>query len=160
MLLWVQDFLAITSDWMSFLLCLASFSLRCIERSRKLVEMFLPFSIPNVMVGSHYLHSVSVLSMSHFLWVHINRMSSTCSKYPAVGTMQCYWCFTFWFMILLFCWYCGAHWLILFHYCLYCNILFHIGFLSLIQYVPLEGSPGKCWFTNRTKVQYSCMSYL
>jgi hypothetical protein len=31
---------------------------------------------------------------------------------------------------------------------------------SIIQCVPLEGSPGKCWFTKRTKVQYICMSYL
>jgi hypothetical protein len=29
-----------------------------------------------------------------------------------------------------------------------------------IQCVPLAGSPGKCWFTKRTKVQYICMSYL
>jgi hypothetical protein len=29
-----------------------------------------------------------------------------------------------------------------------------------IQCVPLVGSPWKCWFTQRTKVQYICMSYL
>jgi hypothetical protein len=29
-----------------------------------------------------------------------------------------------------------------------------------IQCVPLAGSPGKWWFTKRTKVQYICMSYL
>jgi hypothetical protein len=31
---------------------------------------------------------------------------------------------------------------------------------SLIQWVPLASSPGKCWFTKRTKVQYICMPYL
>jgi hypothetical protein len=31
---------------------------------------------------------------------------------------------------------------------------------SLVQCIPLAGSPGKCWFTKRTKVQYICMSYL
>jgi hypothetical protein len=30
----------------------------------------------------------------------------------------------------------------------------------IVQCVPLAGSPGKCWFTKRTKVQYICMSYL
>jgi hypothetical protein len=33
-----------------------------------------------------------------------------------------------------------------------------LGFL--LQCVPLTGSPGKCWFTKRTKVQYICKSYL
>jgi hypothetical protein len=27
---------------------------------------------------------------------------------------------------------------------------------SIVQCVPLAGSPGKCWFTKRTKVQYIC----
>jgi hypothetical protein len=27
----------------------------------------------------------------------------------------------------------------------------------VIQCVPLAGSPGKCWFTERTKVQYICI---
>jgi hypothetical protein len=30
----------------------------------------------------------------------------------------------------------------------------------IIQCVSLAGSPGKCWFTKRTKVQYICMSCL
>jgi hypothetical protein len=30
----------------------------------------------------------------------------------------------------------------------------------IIQCVPLAGSPGKYWFTKRTKVEYICMSYL
>jgi hypothetical protein len=30
----------------------------------------------------------------------------------------------------------------------------------IIQCVPLASSPGKCWCTKRTKVQYICMSYL
>jgi hypothetical protein len=29
-----------------------------------------------------------------------------------------------------------------------------------VQCVSLAGSPGKCWFTKGTKVQYTCMSYL
>jgi hypothetical protein len=32
--------------------------------------------------------------------------------------------------------------------------------MYVIQCVSLKGSPGKCWFTKRTKVQYICMSYL
>jgi hypothetical protein len=32
--------------------------------------------------------------------------------------------------------------------------------LDKVQCVPLAGSPGKCWFTKRTKVQYICISYL
>jgi hypothetical protein len=32
--------------------------------------------------------------------------------------------------------------------------------VAIIQCVPLAGSPGKCWFTKGTKVQYICMSYL
>jgi hypothetical protein len=32
--------------------------------------------------------------------------------------------------------------------------------MSQLQCVPLVVSPGKCWFTKRTKVQYICMSYL
>jgi hypothetical protein len=32
--------------------------------------------------------------------------------------------------------------------------------MELVQCVPLDGSPRKCWCTKRTKVQYICMSYL
>jgi hypothetical protein len=43
---------------------------------------------------------------------------------------------------------------------LLCPVALLTPLLHVMQCVRLAGSPGKCWFKKRTKVQYICMPYL
>jgi hypothetical protein len=52
---------------------------------------------------------------------------------------------------------CWQHW---HHNIQHTHSRLHTGATIIIQCVPLAGSPRKCWFTKRTKVQYICISYL
>jgi hypothetical protein len=71
-------------EWVLCMLQIRNFSLRFIERLRKLMELCNSFTTANFIVVCCLLNSFKVSSMFVFIWSRIKRMSSTYLKYPII----------------------------------------------------------------------------